>query len=129
MINKTQNHTEPGGIELLDLETAYRHDWNSKEYIRIAVDPEDAVGENGTISFILVQFNTSYECISPQASLNLQEIDIVINALLEAKARVLVLNAPNKRIESEGVYCDCNPNESLYKVGSNLCAICEKPRK
>lgn len=27
------------------------------------------------------------------------------------------------------VFCMCNPNEAPYKIGSKLCAVCEKPRR
>lgn len=37
--------------------------------------------------------------------------------------------AAQQSAQADGAYCACNPNEAPYKVGSNLCAICEKPRR
>ena len=37
------------------------------------------------------------------------------------------INLPTPAVD--GAYCACNPNEAPYKIGSNLCAVCEKPRR
>ena len=52
----------PEGCETLDLETSFRHAYNSVEYVRIGVLPEDAIGEQGTISFQLVHFSVDWKC-------------------------------------------------------------------
>lgn len=96
MFKETNDRTEPGNVETLDLEPSFCHEHNAKEYVRIAVLPEDAIGENGTLSFYIVHFDENWKCSGSQACLKLQEIDLVVNALLEAKRRMLALNAPNK---------------------------------
>ena len=95
MFKGTNNHTEPDSIETLDLEPSFCHEWNAKEYVRIAVLPEDAEGENGTLSLYIVHFDKDWKCSGSQACLTLQEIDLVVNALLEAKRRMQSLSAPN----------------------------------
>jgi len=85
---QTNNHYAEG-IETLDLETAFRHDWNQLEYVRIAVVPEDARGEQGTISFTLVHFGHNWHCKTLQACLTAEEIDMVIEGLQKAKERLV----------------------------------------
>ena len=92
MFNATNDRTEPDSIETLDLEPAFRHRWNSKEYLRIAVIPEDASGEQGTLSLQVIHFDNKYKVTAAQACLTLAEIDLVINGLLEAKKRMQALN-------------------------------------
>ena len=82
------NHAEPNDLETLNMCTAHIHTWNSVEYVRIAVLPEDASGPNGTISFVLVQFHKNGECKDAQAMLTKQEIDVVIKGLQDAKERM-----------------------------------------
>lgn len=89
---KTTCNHYPEGIETLDLETAFRHDWNEVEYIRIGVVPEEAVGETGAISFQLVQFSKEWACNVLQAVLLESEIDMVIEGLGKAKARLRELS-------------------------------------
>ena len=95
MIKKTVDRTEPDSVETLDLETAFCHEHNSREYVRIAVLPKDVIGENGTLSFFIVHFDKDWKCSGSQACLNLEEIDLLIGALLEAKRRMLALNNPS----------------------------------
>jgi hypothetical protein len=91
MFKQTNNRTEPDSRETLDLEPAFCHEWNDKEYLRIAVLPEDARGPEGTLSLQVVHFNKKYEVTAAQACLTLEEIDLVISALLEAKKRMQAL--------------------------------------
>ena len=44
-------------------------------------------------------------------------------------AKLLYRIAELEDQQSGGVYCMCNPNEAPYRVGSKLCAVCEKPRR
>lgn len=88
MTEPSVNHTEPNDLETLNMYTAYIHPRNSVEYVRIAVLPKDASGPNGTISFVLVQFNKGGKCKVAQANLNKQEIDVVIKGLQDAKERM-----------------------------------------
>jgi hypothetical protein len=92
MLKGTNDRTEPDSIETLDLEPSFCHEWNSKEYLRIAVDPEDGKGENGTLSLVVVYFDKDWKCKSIQSCLTMQEIDLVINALIESKKRMQSLN-------------------------------------
>lgn len=80
---------EPSGIETLDLESAWIHDWNDKEYVRVGVLEEDAKGEDGVISLILVQFGR--KCNALQAALTRDEIAHLIDGLAAAKERLLEL--------------------------------------
>ena len=89
----TKNHTEPDTIETLDLETAYFHPYNAVEYVRIGVIQEEAIGEKGVISLMLVQFSGDWKCKDLQASLTEIEIDLVIAGLQEAKRRMLEYKA------------------------------------
>jgi len=82
------NHAEPDDLETLNMCTAHIHPWNSVEYVRIGVLPKDASGPNGTISFVLVQFNKDGSCKDAQAMLNKQEIGVVIKGLQDAKERM-----------------------------------------
>ena len=84
MVRETQDRTEPGSIEVLDLEPAFLHDHNAKEYLRIAVVPEDI----GTISLVTIHFDKDWKITCPQICLNREEIDIVITALEKAKQRI-----------------------------------------
>ena len=93
---------ETSDIEVLDLQTALIHDWNSVEYVRIGVLEEDASGEDGSISFCLVQFDADWHCEVLQAILLEGEIDIVIEGLKEAKRRLLGYKAACEDQESEG---------------------------
>ena len=38
-------------------------------------------------------------------------------------------DAAEQSVQADGAYCECNPNEAPYKVGSKICAVCEKPRR
>ena len=38
-------------------------------------------------------------------------------------------NAAQQGVQEDGVYCECNQNEAPYKIGSNICAVCRKPRR
>jgi hypothetical protein len=58
------------------------------EYVRIGVVREDAKGEDGTISFCLVQFGNDGECRNLQACLSAEEIEMVVSGLQEAKKRL-----------------------------------------
>ena len=107
MLKQTRNHTEPNSIETLDLEPAFCHEWNAKESVRIAVLPKNAVGENGTLSLYIVHYDENWNFSGLQACLKLQEIDLVVIALLEAKRRMLALNAPSPAFESEATCPIC----------------------
>jgi hypothetical protein len=87
MFNQTIEH-EPADCETLNLEPAFRHNHNRQEYVRIGILPKDAAGENGTISFELVQFGTDYQCKMLQACLTGAEIDLVIAGLQAVKERM-----------------------------------------
>jgi hypothetical protein len=91
---KTVSRAEPQDLESLDLETAYRHDHNSVEYVRIAVLPEEGGGPQGVCSFVLVQFGKDWMCKVLQACLLTSEIDMVIAGLQEAKRRMEALEVP-----------------------------------
>ena len=41
----------------------------------------------------------------------------------------LAQKAAQQSVQADGGYCMCNPNEAPYKIGSKLCAVCEKPRR
>lgn len=88
MIEKGVNLAEPSDIETLNLATIDVHSWNSIEYVRIGVLQKDASGPNGTVSFTLVQFDSKHLAKALQANLTYAEIDIVIDALEEAKKRM-----------------------------------------
>ena len=50
-----------------------------------------------------------------------QEMDALI-------AEIMALDiAAQQSVQADGGYCMCNPNEAPYKIGSKLCAVCEKP--
>lgn len=85
------NLAEPDDIETLNLATKYIHGYNATEYVRIGVLEENASGSDGTVSFVLVQFDMKMRCKTLQANLSLGEIDIVIGGLQEAKKRMLEL--------------------------------------
>ena len=85
---KTVNRTEPDTIEILDLETAYRHAHNAVEYVRIGVISEEATGEQGVISLQVVHFSGDYKCTPTQACLLEGEIDLVIEGLQQANLRM-----------------------------------------
>ena len=88
MIEPSINHAEPDDAETLNMRTAFEHDWNDIEYVRIGVLEKDATGTDGTVSFQLVQFGNDYKCKSLQANLSKKEIDVVIEGLMEAKKRM-----------------------------------------
>lgn len=73
---------EPDGIETLDLQTAYTHDHNQKEYVRIAVPSE------GCISLVVIHFDRHWRVDARQAVLTVDEADAVIQGLTEAKLRI-----------------------------------------
>ena len=89
------NNRHPEGCETLDLETAYRHNWNVVEYVRIGVLEKDILGETGTISFQLVQYSQEWKCKALQACLLETEIDMVIEGLQKAKVRMKELQDAN----------------------------------
>ena len=68
---------------------SYIHDWNEKENLRIGVVPEEAVSENGTISFIITHFDKGGNRKSLQACLSEDEIDMVVQGLQKAKERLM----------------------------------------
>ncbi len=86
------NEVEPDDVETLNLEPEFCHDSNAKEYLRIAVLPEDAIGADGTCSVQIVQFDKDWGCHALQACLSMAEIDIAIGALQEAGRRMEALN-------------------------------------
>lgn len=73
---------EPEGIETLDLQTAYTHDHNQKEYVRIAAPDE------GYISLVVIHFDQHWRVDARQAVLTVDEADAVIQGLEEAKRRI-----------------------------------------
>ena len=89
MITRSVNLAEPDDIETLNMATAYIHRWNDIEYVRIGVLSGDASGQDGTISFQLVQFNKDQQCKALQANLDFSEIGVVIEGLEEARTRML----------------------------------------
>jgi hypothetical protein len=91
MIKRTVDRTELDSVETLNLEPAFCHEYNSKEYLRIAVLPEDAKGEDGTLSLQIIHFDKDWKVNCAQACLLISEIDLVINGLLEAKKRMQAL--------------------------------------
>ena len=84
MAEMTVNRTEPDSIETLDLEPSFCHGWNSKEYIRIGIIPD----ENNTASLVSVHFDKNWRVLATQICLTLDEIDLVISGLVEAKKRM-----------------------------------------
>ena len=92
MIEPSVNHAEPDDMETLNMCTAFTHDWNTIEYVRVGVLEQDATGDDGTISFQLVQFNKDSKCKVLQTNLSVAEIDVVIEGLDEAKKRMAALN-------------------------------------
>lgn len=78
--------------ETLDLNTAYVHKENSKEYVRIGVVEEDA-REDGTISLMLVHFDVKWRVEVLQCCLNEQEIDMTIAGLKKARSRLREVNS------------------------------------
>lgn len=53
--------------------------------------------------------------------------DLVKRQWIEAAKKAV--EAAQQGGEADWAYCVCNPNEAPYKVGSNICAVCEKPRR
>lgn len=89
MIERGVNLAEPSDIETLNLATINVHEWNEIEYVRIGCLAQDMTGPDGTVSFQLVQFRAEdMHCKALQANLTYAEIDIVIDALGEAKKRM-----------------------------------------
>lgn len=43
--------------------------------------------------------------------------------------RWLESDAAQQSVQADGAVCNCNPNEAPYKVGTNICAVCELPRR
>lgn len=74
---------EAGGIETLDLQPAYSHFWNDKEYVRIGVPEDDDV-----VSFVLVHCHKTGGLAALQAVLSVEEVDAVMEGLQEAKRRI-----------------------------------------
>ena len=91
MIESSVNHAEPDDMETLNMCTAFVHDWNTIEYVRVGVLEKDAAGDDGTISFQLVQFSKESKCKVLQANLSMAEIDVVIDGLNKAKTRMKAL--------------------------------------
>jgi len=94
---QVDERSEPGDIETLDLRVADCHPHNVDEYIRIGVLEADATGPNGTVSFVLVQFNNQHECKFCQSHINVLEIDAIISGLKKAKQRMEEYNS--KKVE------------------------------
>lgn len=76
-------------IETLDLKYSNIHDWNEKEYLRIGVVPEEAKLKDGTISLVITHFGKQGYCMSLQACLKQDEIDMIIDGLQKAKKRLI----------------------------------------
>jgi len=91
-LKKTETINGAEGIETLNLKTMWLHDWNEKEYIRIAIIEEDAKGVDGTISFVLVHFANHGKCSALQACLTKEEIDLTIEGLKSAKDKLELIN-------------------------------------
>ena len=76
---------EPSGIETLDMQPAYCHSWNEKEYVRVGVpEPGDL------ISLVIVHFapGPDWQPTGLQVVLTADEADELIAALQEAKRRI-----------------------------------------
>ena len=89
-IGETIDYAE--GIEVLHMRMRVHHDWNDKEYVSIGGIEGDARGENGTISLELVHFPSDGSCKVLQACLVIEEIDMILHGLAEAKRRLMALN-------------------------------------
>lgn len=87
----TVEHT-PEGLELLDFEPTTIHSYNEKEYVRIGVVPEDAVGEDGTLSLVIVHFAKRGGCSACQACLTKYEAQLLMDGLRRAVKRMKKLD-------------------------------------
>ena len=93
------NNIEPGDIETLNL--VVRHvKLDRVEYIRLAVVPENVREGFQRASFCMVQFVNGRlkEC---QSFIDVEEIDEMISALIEAKRRILEYSQETDSVSEE----------------------------
>lgn len=83
---------EASGIETLDLQPAYCHHWNEKEYVRVGVpEPGDLV------SLVLAHFCVDGKAKVLQAVLSVEEVDEVIRGLEIAMHRARRMRDESKQ--------------------------------
>ncbi len=75
-------------FETLNLRLDYTHEHNIREKLMIGVVPEDARGEDGTISLVVMHWPRYGPMQTLQFCLNEKEIDLVIKGLSRARQRL-----------------------------------------